>query len=113
MSGRQQRVMVQPINVIFKNLQQRTKVVIWLYDNIEMRIEGRIIALARWFLVCPVWIASAFLPKDLFTFIGFDEFMNVVIDEAAEVYVKDAKPRRELGRILLKGDNITLIQQVV
>ncbi|KNZ78162.1 putative small nuclear ribonucleoprotein E [Termitomyces sp. J132] len=105
MSGRQQRVMVQPIvkyftvdngtlliisliqNVIFKNLQQKTKISIWLYDNIEMRIEGRII--------------------------GFDEFMNVVLDEAAEVYVKDAKPRRELGRILLKGDNITLIQQVV
>lgn len=56
--------------------------------------------------------------------------MNLVIDEAAEVYVKDAKPRRELGvyvtirtiretnvglvgRILLKGDNITLIQQTV
>ncbi|KAI8983395.1 Sm-like ribonucleoprotein [Trametes punicea] len=87
MSNRQQRVMVQPINVIFKNLQQRTKVVIWLYDNIDMRIEGVII--------------------------GFDEFMNVVMDDAAEVYVKDAKPRRELGRILLKGDNITLIQQVV
>ena len=60
---------------------------------------------------------------------GFDEFMNVVVDEAVEVYVKEAKPRRELGmcsfsrpecqpnslqgRILLKGDNITLIQQVV
>jgi hypothetical protein len=29
---------------------QRTKVVIWLYDNIEMRIEGRIIVRAR-FLV--------------------------------------------------------------
>jgi hypothetical protein len=28
---------------------------------------------------------------------GFDEFMNVVVDEAAEVYLKDAKPRRELG----------------
>jgi hypothetical protein len=28
---------------------------------------------------------------------GFDEFMNVVIDEAAEVYVKESKPRRELG----------------
>jgi len=25
--------------------------------------------------------------------------MNIVIDEAAEVYVKDAKPRRELGEI--------------
>ncbi|TFK30693.1 Sm-like ribonucleo protein [Coprinopsis marcescibilis] len=84
MSSRQQRVMVQPINVIFKNLQQKTKVVIWLYDNTDMRLEGRIV--------------------------GFDEFMNLVIDEAAEVYVKDAKPRRELGRILLKGDNITLIQ---
>ena len=29
---------------------QRTKVVIWLYDNIEMRIEGRIIVRA---LPCP------------------------------------------------------------
>jgi len=85
MSGRQQRVMVQPINVIFKNLQQKNKIAIWLYDNTEMRIEGRII--------------------------GFDEFMNLVIDEAAEVFVKDAKPRKELVRILLKGDNITLIQQ--
>lgn len=84
MSGRQQRVMVQPINVIFRNLQQKTKVIVWLYDNVEMRIHGRII--------------------------GFDEFMNVVIDEAEEVYTKDAKPRRSIGRILLKGDNITLIQ---
>ena len=28
---------------------------------------------------------------------GFDEFMNVVLDDAAEVYVKDVKPRKELG----------------
>ena len=32
---------------------------------------------------------------------GFDEFMNIVIDEAVEVYVKDAKPRRELGTLSL------------
>ena len=83
MSGRQQRVMVQPIVRSLLSLRagewlivcsfalechlqelatgtqatmnvtghpsdrfcdsQRTKVVIWLYDNIEMRIEGRII----------------------------------------------------------------------
>jgi len=87
MSGRQQRVMVQPINVIFKNLQTKTKILVWLYDNADLRIEGRII--------------------------GFDEFMNLVIDEAEEVYVgKVPKPRRAIGRILLKGDNITLIQQV-
>ncbi|KAG6866268.1 hypothetical protein C0991_006855 [Blastosporella zonata] len=106
MSGRQQRVMVQPINVIFKNLQQKTKVSIWLYDNIEMRIEGRIIVQS----LRPI---STRAPFAEFSLQGFDEFMNVVIDDAAEVYVKDAKPRRELGRILLKGDNITLIQQVV
>ncbi|KAH7883932.1 hypothetical protein F5I97DRAFT_1614701 [Phlebopus sp. FC_14] len=29
-----------------KPTTSRTKVVIWLYDNIEMRIEGRIIAMA-------------------------------------------------------------------
>ncbi|PAV22217.1 Sm-like ribonucleo [Pyrrhoderma noxium] len=84
MSGRPQKVLAQPINVIFKHLQQKTRVSIWLYDNNEMRIEGRII--------------------------GFDEFMNIVMDDASEVYLKEAKPSREIGRILLKGDNITLIQ---
>jgi small nuclear ribonucleoprotein (snRNP)-like protein len=54
--------------------------------------------------------------------------MNVVIDEAEEVYQKEGKGKRSigmstvmrsgidfsllLGRILLKGDNITLIQQI-
>lgn len=38
-----QRVMVQPINVIFRYLQQQTKVSLWLYDNVDFRIEGRII----------------------------------------------------------------------
>lgn len=58
---------------------------LWLYDNVEMRIEGKIV--------------------------GFDEFMNVVVSEATEVYTDKAKAgkagtTRELGRILLKGDNI-------
>ncbi|TFY72236.1 hypothetical protein EVG20_g759 [Dentipellis fragilis] len=127
MSGRQQRVMVQPINVIFKNLQQRAKVVIWLYDNIEMRIEGRIIVRASPFWTLPslnshprrddplhyCGHAAPSLPLRQAIAAGFDEFMNLVIDEAAEVFVKDAKPRRELGRIMLKGDTITLIQQIV
>ena len=39
--------------------------------------------------------------------IGFNEFMSVVMDHAAEIYVNERKPRREFGRILLKGDNIT------
>lgn len=57
---------------------------VWLFDRAEMRIEGQII--------------------------GFDEFMNLVLEQAVEVSIKDADKRVELGRIMLKGDNITLIQ---
>lgn len=39
---------------------------------------------------------------------GFDEYMNVVLDDAIEVDVKRGG-RKNLGRILLKGDNITLV----
>ncbi|TKA53599.1 hypothetical protein B0A53_03890 [Rhodotorula sp. CCFEE 5036] len=82
------QVLVQPINVIFKHLQQGARVQIWLYDNVEQRLEGKIL--------------------------GFDEFMNVVLDDAEEVWTKDTKARKvgerqSLGRLLLKGENITLI----
>jgi len=64
---------------------------------------------------------------------GFDEFMNLVIDDAVEVKLAtktDAESRRELGKsfnlllhketqltndigqILLKGDNVSLIQSM-
>ena len=47
----------------------------------------------------PLLFVSSFCRKNanIPTTQGFDEFMNVVLDEAAEVYVKEAKPRRELG----------------
>ncbi|ETS64752.1 hypothetical protein PaG_00710 [Moesziomyces aphidis] len=83
MSGRS-KVSVQPINIIFRHLQQQTRVSLWLYDNVDFRIEGKII--------------------------GFDEFMNVTLADAEEVWLKKDHKRVELGRILLKGDNITLIQ---
>ncbi|CAO3689885.1 unnamed protein product [Umbelopsis ramanniana] len=83
MSTKVQRIMVQPINLIFRYLQNKSKVQIWLYDQLDNRIEGQII--------------------------GFDEFMNLVLDEAVEINSKN-QTRKEIGRILLKGDNITLIQ---
>ncbi|KAG0229073.1 hypothetical protein BGW42_001794 [Actinomortierella wolfii] len=83
MSSKVARIMVQPINLIFRYLQQRSTVQIWLYEQNDTRIEGQII--------------------------GFDEFMNLVLDNAAEVDMKK-ETRQPLGRILLKGDNITLIQ---
>merc|ERR1712130_909799 len=78
-----QKVMVQPINLIFRYLQNRTRVSVWLYENVNTRIEGHIT--------------------------GFDEYMNLVLDDACEVHLK-RKTEKVLGRIMLKGDNITLIQ---
>lgn len=83
MATKVQKIMTQPINLMFRFLQSKQKVQIWLYDQSDLRVEGRII--------------------------GFDEYMNLVLDEAEEVSMK-RKNRKALGRILLKGDNITLIQ---
>lgn len=61
--------------------QKKTRVRIWLYEDTKMQLEGQII--------------------------GFDEYMNMVLDDAVEI----GKKRNEVGRILLKGDSITLIQE--
>lgn len=41
--------------------------------------------------------------------IGFDEYMNMTLDNAVECDMKTGK-RQDIGRILLKGDAITLLQ---
>ena len=70
-------------NLIFRFLQNKSKIKIWLFNNNDLSIEGQII--------------------------GFDEYMNLVLDNAEEVHAKK-KTRKALGRILLKGENITLMQ---
>lgn len=42
---------------------------------------------------------------------GFDEFMNLVLEDAVEIYKEDSH-NVNLGRILLKGDNISLISSL-
>jgi small nuclear ribonucleoprotein E len=64
-------------------IQSKSRVKIWLYEDTRMALEGQII--------------------------GFDEYMNMTLDDAVELDTKSGK-RRDIGRILLKGDNITLIQ---
>ena len=61
---------------------QKTRIQVWLYENTDLRIEGKIS--------------------------GFDEYMNLVLDDAEELQIKK-KTRKQLGRILLKGDSITLM----
>lgn len=79
----QRSISVPPINQIFKYLQQQKTVSIWLYQQSQIRISGIIK--------------------------GFDEFMNLVVEDAIEINVKDPNKKRSLGMILLKGDTITLI----
>ncbi|KAI8382833.1 probable Small nuclear ribonucleoprotein E [Nakaseomyces glabratus] len=93
MSGKTKgKAIVPPINCIFNHLQQQTPVTFWLYEQVGIRIRG--------------------------TIRGFDEFMNVVIDDAVEVPIEATSGRElvdqgtKLGRILLKGDNITLITPI-
>ncbi|KAF2260720.1 small nuclear ribonucleoprotein E, partial [Lojkania enalia] len=81
--------LLPPINFIFKMLQTGARVRVWLFENTNMKVEGRIR--------------------------GFDEFMNMVLDDAVEVHLdKNGSPlsRRNIGQMLLKGDNVVLIEQV-
>ena len=72
-------------NLIFRFLQTKARVQIWMYENTDTCVEGRIV--------------------------GFDEYMNLVLDDAEEVVEKKQR-RVSVGRILLKGDNITLMRNV-
>ncbi|CAG9333754.1 unnamed protein product [Blepharisma stoltei] len=75
--------MIKPLGLLFGFLRKGVTVQIWLFENTDMRIEGKII--------------------------GFDEYMNLVLDDAVEVSVK-RNSRRPIGRIMLKGDNLALVR---
>ena len=79
------KVMIQPINLLFRFLQGFSRIRIWLFNQKNFYIEGNIM--------------------------GFDEFMNIVLDNAEEVYL-DRKIYKSINRIMLKGDNILLIQNI-
>ena len=91
---RVKKVMTQAINLMFDFLKNKVRVKVWLYENTTMSIEGQII--------------------------GFDEYMNLTIDDAVEVHKaggsssssssKVSQQRKPIGRIMLKGDTICLIQ---
>ncbi|XP_039073536.1 small nuclear ribonucleoprotein E-like [Hyaena hyaena] len=59
-----QKLMVQPINLIFGYLQNRSRIQAWLYDQVNMRITG------------------------------FDEYVNFVSDDAEEIHSKTKSRKR-------------------
>ena len=82
------KVMTQPIQLCFRFLQNQERLQVWLVDQKYNRIEG--------------------------VLKGFDEYMNLVLDDAVEINIKNNDPtkNRNIGRILLKGENVATIQQI-
>ena len=72
-------------NLLFRLFNTKTRVQVWLFEQADLRFEGLII--------------------------GFDEYMNLVMDDCEEISVKKGT-RSYLGRIMLKGDNVSLIRPV-
>ncbi|KAI8865299.1 hypothetical protein GQ42DRAFT_129658, partial [Ramicandelaber brevisporus] len=64
--------LILPIDLTFKLLQRKARVEVWLYERAGTRLEG--------------------------TLLGFDEYMNMVLDDAVEVAAKSGA-RRQLGRM--------------
>ncbi|KAH7816025.1 putative Small nuclear ribonucleoprotein E [Monocercomonoides exilis] len=79
MPPKAQRQTVPPIETLFQFFKSKQRVEIWLHENTRMRIEGVIK--------------------------GFDEYLNIVLGDPCEVYLKTGE-RKPLHEILLKADNI-------
>lgn len=80
--GVERKNTIQAIEYIYKFMEQKVKVEIWITGNKNVKFTGIIR--------------------------GFDEWMNFVLDQTVEINVKQNK-RTNLGRILLKGDTICLV----
>ena len=81
-----QRTILKPVNYLFQLFKSKTKVEIWLFEDDETIFQGLIY--------------------------GFDEYMNMVLYDAEEINKKKGT-RINHGKIMLKGDNITLIRAAV
>ncbi len=76
---------MKPINVVHQFKADGTRVSVWLLHDQHTRIEGALL--------------------------GYDEFMNVVLDDAYEVSTRTGA-RFPIGRMMLKGDAVGLMHPV-
>ena len=81
-----QRTIIKPVNYLFQLFKSKSKVEIWLFEDDTTIFQGLIY--------------------------GFDEYMNMVLYEAEEINKKTGK-KISHGKIMLKGDNITLVRAVI
>lgn len=80
-----QKLLVNPVSMLFKFMQTCSRVEIWLMANCDIRFQG--------------------------TIIGLDEYMNLTLDSVVEINQKRGT-QKHLGRIVLKSDNICQVHAI-
>ncbi|SCV03967.1 LAMI_0H12376g1_1 [Lachancea mirantina] len=56
----------------------------------------------------PVWVMLTSHREFAGTLVGFDDFVNVVLEDVVE-YDRDSEVKRHAGKMLLSGNNIALL----
>ena len=79
-----QKAMQPPLHMLFGYLKEEKRIRIHLNQNSKMVIEGKIV--------------------------GFDEFMNIVLDDAVEIYLTKHESM-PLGRMLLRGECVGIVHE--
>lgn len=77
-------VMEPPLHVFVRFLKSQSRVMVHLNDNAKLVMEG--------------------------TLLGFDEYMNLVLGDAYEIYPK-TDTRVSVGKILLRGETIGFVYE--
>ncbi|AET40294.1 RNA-binding protein LSM5 Ecym_5554 [Eremothecium cymbalariae DBVPG len=57
----------------------------------------------------PIWILLTSNREFTGTLVGFDDFVNVVIEDVIEYEGVDKEVKRHHGKMLLSGNNITML----
>ncbi|AAS54620.1 AGR130Wp [Eremothecium gossypii ATCC 10895] len=57
----------------------------------------------------PIWVLLTSNREFTGTLVGFDDFVNVVIEDVVEYDAPDRAVKRHPGRMLLSGNNITVL----
>ena len=78
------RAMEPPLRVFVGYCKSNARVIVHLNDNAKMLIEGNLL--------------------------GFDEFMNLILDDAYEIYPKTGNSL-QLGKMLLRGETIGFVYE--
>ena len=80
----QRKALEPPLHILFGYLKEEKRVRVHLNQNSKMIIEGKLV--------------------------GFDEFMNIVLDDAYEIYL-NKKSRSALGTLMLRGECVGIVHE--